>query len=66
MESVIRNIPVLFLRGENSDYIDDEDKVLIKKIFPLSQMVTLKDAGHWLHAEQPDRFAKIVKSFILS
>ncbi len=62
----IKSFPILFIRGEESAYIGLEDQKLIKEIFPLSQMVSLKNAGHWLHAEQPDRFAKIVKRFILS
>ncbi len=62
----IRNFPVLFIRGANSDYIVEEDETQIKKMFPLSTLVSLKNAGHWLHAEQPDTFAKIVKRFIIS
>jgi len=65
-EMKISSFPILFIRGEESRYIGEEDRVLIKELFPLSQMVTLKNTGHWLHAEQPDRFARIVKRFILS
>jgi len=64
--SKINSFPVLFIRGENSDYIGERDKVLIKNIFPLANMLTLKNAGHWLHAEQPELFARAVKRFILS
>lgn len=64
--SKFNSFPVLFIRGENSDYIGENDKVLIKRLFPLSNMITLKNAGHWLHAEQAELFSKTVKSFILS
>jgi len=62
----IKSFPILFIRGDESAYLGLEDQELIKKVFPLSQMVSLKNAGHWLHAEQPDRFAKVVKRFILA
>lgn len=65
-QSEISSFPVLFIRGENSDYIGEEDKELIKDIFPLSNMVTLKNSGHWLHAEHPESFSEIVKRFILT
>jgi len=62
----IKSFPIMFIRGEESAYVGLKDQKLIKEIFPLSQMVSLKNAGHWLHAEQPERFARIVKRFILA
>ncbi|OFY48421.1 MAG: hypothetical protein A2X22_13395 [Bacteroidetes bacterium GWF2_49_14] len=56
--------PVLFLRGGQSDYIRDPDILLIRKLYPLAQIVTLKNAGHWLHAEQPAAFITTVKTFL--
>lgn len=64
--SKLNSFPVLFIRGEDSDYIGESDGALIKSIFPLSNMLTIKNAGHWLHAEQPELFARAVKRFILS
>jgi len=57
--------PVLFIRGENSDYIKDEDMSLIKSLFPNANLVTIKNAGHWIHAEQPDAFLKTVQQFLV-
>ncbi len=65
-EIELKSFPVLFIRGEESEYIGDKDRDIIKSIFPLHQMVTLKKAGHWLHAEQPEQFARVIKRFILS
>lgn len=65
-EQQFRQFPSLFIRGERSGYITDEDAVLIRKIFPLSQLVTIKEAGHWLHAEQPSLFTQTVKQFLTS
>ncbi|RZJ63399.1 MAG: alpha/beta fold hydrolase [Flavobacterium sp.] len=48
--------PTLFLRGGNSKYVKDEDADLIRKHFPKAVIATIKDAGHWLHAEKPAEF----------
>lgn len=47
--------PVTFVRGLNSDYVSDEDWKEIRKIYPEAILVSFQDAGHWLHAEQPDK-----------
>lgn len=54
----------LFLRGEISDYILEEDKVLIKNHFPNSYVETISNAGHWLHAENPNDFYNIIIIFL--
>ncbi|MCB0471570.1 MAG: alpha/beta fold hydrolase [Flavobacteriaceae bacterium] len=54
----------LFLKGENSGYIAADDEVLIKAHFPNARIVTVKNAGHWLHAENPADFYRDVVSFI--
>jgi esterase len=57
--------PTLFLRGGKSDYITPEDKLHdIPALFPQSQVVTVPDAGHWLHAEKPDEVYGLVKNFV--
>lgn len=56
--------PVLFLKGENSDYIQEEDEELIEEIFPMSEVVEVANAGHWLHAENPTDFYKEVITFL--
>ena len=55
----------LFLRGERSNYILDEDWPEIKVLFPNAYLVTIENAGHWLHAEQPVAFIAAVRSFLL-
>jgi esterase len=59
------NFPVIFIRGEKSPYILEPDVMLIMQLFPTAQIVTIKNAGHWLHAEQPEIFTGIVRRFIL-
>ena len=58
--------PVLFIRGENSHYIVEPDLVMIKRLFPDAQVVTIRNAGHWLHAEQPEAVVAIIKKQIVS
>jgi pimeloyl-ACP methyl ester carboxylesterase len=54
----------LFLRGDRSEYIGLQDESIIKSHFPNSKIVTIKNAGHWLHAENPKDFFKEVISFL--
>ena len=48
--------PTLFVRGARSPYVSDADWPLIQTRFPHARLATIPDAGHWLHAEQPDAF----------
>lgn len=56
-------LPILFIRGTRSDYIQDEDKTAIRKIFPRAQFANLQ-TGHWVHAEDPDGFYKTLMEFV--
>jgi len=55
----------LFLKGGNSGYISANEEPIINAHFPNSEIVTIKNTGHWLHAEQPEMFYKAVSSFLL-
>lgn len=63
-ENVVFNKPTLFIRGENSNYILDEDFDYIKNHFPDSRIETINNAGHWLHAENPKLFYEITSLFL--
>ncbi|WKD85031.1 Esterase YbfF [Polaribacter huanghezhanensis] len=54
----------LFLKGENSEYITSDEEPIIKAHFPNHKIVTIKNAGHWLHAENPTDFLNAVGSFL--
>lgn len=56
--------PTLFLRGEKSGYIISEEQMIINNHFPDYKVVTIKNAGHWLHAENPKDFYKEVCEFL--
>ena len=57
-------LPCLFLKGENSDYILDIDKQLIRDYFPKSKIATISGAGHWLHAENPKEFIQVTSKWL--
>lgn len=54
----------LFLKGENSNYITSEDTPLISAHFANAKIVTVKNAGHWLHAENPTQFYTDIIAFL--
>ncbi|MVN79160.1 alpha/beta fold hydrolase [Hymenobacter sp. HMF4947] len=57
--------PTLFIRGGKSDYITADDKLHgIPALFPNSQVATVPDAGHWVHAEKPDEIFGLVQNFV--
>lgn len=56
--------PTLFVRGSKSDYILDEDMVEIKKYFKNVRFETIKDAGHWVHFDNPNDFLSLVEEFL--
>lgn len=58
------DVQTLFIRGERSQYLLDEDMSLIQDIFPRSMLETIIDAGHWVHAEKPKEFFECVMRFI--
>ncbi len=57
--------PVLFIKGENSDYILPSHQEAILALFPNAGVKVISDTEHWLHAEKPDVFASIVRRFLL-
>ena len=56
--------PVLFIRGGQSNYIRPEDELLIREWFPAAQIRTIAEAGHWLHADAPEEFLRLVMEFL--
>lgn len=58
-------IPAFFIRGGASTYVLDEDFDDIKEIFPKAEFATIDGSGHWLHADNPQKFYEMVMNFIL-
>lgn len=56
--------PTLFLRGDRSEYITEGDLPEFRKHFPQAIMETIDNAGHWLHAENPEQFYEKSMAFL--
>ena len=56
--------PVTFIAGEHSDYIRPRDESAIRRHFPAAKLLEIGDAGHWPHAERPERFIEMVRRTI--
>ncbi|WP_448248699.1 alpha/beta fold hydrolase [Thalassotalea agariperforans] len=56
----------LFIKGGNSDYIQAEHRSVIQTLFPNSSAKIIQNTGHWLHAEKPTAFNKIINDFLIS
>ncbi len=56
--------PCLFIRGECSDYVVDEEWQKTKEYFPQAELVTISGAGHLVHVENPHAFLRTVTEFI--
>ena len=57
-------MPVLFVKGELSEYIPESDFDAIKKLYPQAEIETIFDAVHWIHAEKPEAFLSVIKNFL--
>ncbi len=56
--------PALFVHGERSQYVEEENTDEIERLFPKARIHTIKNAGHWVHAEQPDALLNTVHRFL--
>ena len=56
--------PTLFLKGEMSNYINEDDEKIISTYFINYQLNTIVGSGHWIHAEKPELFYNYVMKFI--
>jgi len=58
--------PTLFLKGENSGYINQDDESLIKAHFSEAKIITVKNSGHWIHVDNSEDFYDNVSHFLLN
>jgi pimeloyl-ACP methyl ester carboxylesterase len=56
--------PVLWIAGTDSHYVLDDDRERMEHFFPHTRLVRVKNAGHWVHSEQPDVFLETVRRFL--
>ncbi len=58
--------PVLFIKGGASDYIREEHRTHILRLFPAAGMRIMPGCGHWLHVQRPSLFNSLVRRFLLA
>jgi esterase len=56
--------PCLFVTGANSDYVRHDHRPAIRSMFPAARFVAIKNAGHWVHADNPAGFLSVVEAFL--
>ena len=56
--------PVLWLSGERSGYVTDESDTQMRRLFPSVRHVRVKNAGHWVHSEQPEVTTAALRALI--
>jgi pimeloyl-ACP methyl ester carboxylesterase len=56
--------PVLWIAGANSTYVLPEDRPHMDALFPSTRLVKIKNAGHWVHSEQPEIFLETLRRFL--
>ena len=56
--------PTLFVTGANSDYVLPEHRPTIRSMFPAARFVGVKNAGHWVHADNPAGFLSVLEAFL--
>ncbi len=54
----------LFIRGDRSDYVAPEHRDDCRALFPAARFITIRDAGHWVHADQPAAFVDVLRGFL--
>lgn len=56
--------PTLFVSGAESGYVLPEHRPVIRAKFPSARFVAVKNAGHWLHADNPAGFLAVLEAFL--
>lgn len=57
-------LETIFIRGGSSGYILDSDFERIEELFPNSEIATIQNAGHWVHAEKPQELLSLIIDFL--
>ena len=53
-----------FLSGSESNYIQPSDTKDISKLFPRNKIITINNAGHWIHFEAKESFLRTIKTIL--
>jgi esterase len=57
-------LPLLILKGSESKFVRSSHLPRISRLFPNYSLVSVKNASHWVHVDQPEKSASAVADFI--
>lgn len=58
--------PVLWIRGDRSNYVTEADVPAMRALFPKTRRMTVRGAGHWVHSEKPQEVIDALRGFLLN
>ena len=58
--------PVLWVRGDESDYVQPQHFPAMMRLFPHTALLTVEHAGHWVNADQPQAVIEGLHNFLLA
>lgn len=56
--------PVAWIAGATSSYVKPAYAPAMRALFPRVVTVSVKNAGHWVHSEQPEIFVQALRQFL--
>ena len=60
----LNTIPALFIYGGMSSYVCPEDLVELEELYVQLDSICLENSGHWLHAQEPEKFFESTFEFL--
>ncbi len=57
-------MPALFVHGDRSDYLDAAGRAAAERCFPAARFEPIEGAGHWVYAERPEAFVRVLRHFL--
>ncbi|NLA65275.1 MAG: alpha/beta fold hydrolase [Leucobacter sp.] len=57
--------PVLWIRGDQSDYVNEAAVPIMRGYFPKTVRLTVRGAGHWVHSQKPQEVIAALRGFLL-
>jgi len=64
VELLVNTLPTLAIHGGRSSYVSADDLEAFDRCFMQFESHCIAEAGHWLHAEQPDEFFQVTGDFL--
>ncbi len=64
VDLTVTGFPVIFLKGEKSDYLNPDDYGDILRLFPAAEFRMIRNAGHWIHTDNPEAVTEALISLL--